>query len=179
VSLAKLLFLIYIEAVWPDRFGAKPMTKRKKTDIVPLMVRLREDLRARIEAAAKGRERSLNSEIVARLEESFDREGLNRLRERIERGLDVILAQTEKRERLLELEDQKFRRALEEEYGLTTSKKSGDTQDDWAAPAAESDTPTFFGRPSPSRPQQTTRPQSTERSDTPDDSPRQSKGGRS
>jgi hypothetical protein len=117
------------------------MTKRKKTDIVPLMVRLREDLRARIEAAAKGRERSLNSEIVARLEESFDRESLTRLRVKIERDLDAFLAQNEKRERLLELEDQKFRRAIEEHYGLDelrqrvsdlteSIKKSDDTQDD-------------------------------------------------
>jgi hypothetical protein len=117
------------------------MTKRKKTDIVPLMVRLREDLRARIEAAAKGRERSLNSEIVARLEQSFDREGLTRLRDRIDKSLESILAQNQRSEKLLELQDQKFRRAIEEYYGLDelrqrvsdlteSIKKSDDTRDD-------------------------------------------------
>jgi hypothetical protein len=47
------------------------MAKRKKTDIVGLKLRLRESLRGRVESAAKGQERSLNSEVVARLEESF------------------------------------------------------------------------------------------------------------
>jgi len=120
------------------------MTKRKKTDIVPLMVRLRESLRARIEAAAKAQERSLNNEIIARLEESFDRESLTRIRDQADKALTSILEQTEKRERLLELEDQKFRRAIEEWYGLESiessharisravqeAKKGGDTQDD-------------------------------------------------
>jgi hypothetical protein len=49
------------------------MAKRKKTDIVPLMLRLREGLRKQLESAARAQDRSLNSEIVARLEESFRR----------------------------------------------------------------------------------------------------------
>jgi len=90
------------------------MTKRKKTDIVPLMVRLREDLRARIEAAAKGRERSLNSEIVARLEQSFDREGLTRLRDQTEKALTSIVEQNRRREYLIELEVKRLREAFYE-----------------------------------------------------------------
>jgi hypothetical protein len=49
----------------------KFMAKRKKTAIVGLQLRLRESLRRRIEAAAKAEDRSLNSEIVDRLETSF------------------------------------------------------------------------------------------------------------
>jgi Arc-like DNA binding domain len=47
------------------------MSKRKKTDIVSLKLRIREALRKRLETAASGQERSLNSEMAARLEESF------------------------------------------------------------------------------------------------------------
>jgi hypothetical protein len=47
------------------------MAKRKKTDIVGLMVRLRESLRKQIETAAARNEVSLNGEIIARLEKSF------------------------------------------------------------------------------------------------------------
>ena len=49
------------------------MTKRKKTDIVPLMLRLRESLRKQLQDAARVKDVSLNSEIVERLEESFTR----------------------------------------------------------------------------------------------------------
>jgi hypothetical protein len=61
------------------------MAKRKKTDIVQLKVRLREALRGQLESAAKNQERSLNSEIVARLEESFRRAELASLAENINR----------------------------------------------------------------------------------------------
>jgi hypothetical protein len=47
--------------------------KRKTTDIVNLKLRIRETLRKRLEGAAKVQERSLNSEMVVRLEDSFDR----------------------------------------------------------------------------------------------------------
>jgi hypothetical protein len=49
------------------------MSKRKKTDIVNLKLRIREVLRKRLETAAKAQERSLNSEMSARLANSFDR----------------------------------------------------------------------------------------------------------
>jgi len=52
------------------------MAKRKKTDIVALKLRLTEELRKRLELAAKDSERSLNSEIVVRLAKSFQTEGL-------------------------------------------------------------------------------------------------------
>lgn len=44
---------------------------RKKTDTVQLKLRLRETLRHSLEVQAKRNDRSLNSEIVARLERSF------------------------------------------------------------------------------------------------------------
>jgi hypothetical protein len=45
--------------------------KRKKTDIAELKLRIREDLRFRIEKAAKAHDTSLNLEMCARLEQSF------------------------------------------------------------------------------------------------------------
>ena len=59
------------------------MAKRKRTDIVKLQLRMREGLRGRLESAAKNQERSLNSEIVARLEESFRRSELASLTENV------------------------------------------------------------------------------------------------
>jgi hypothetical protein len=50
------------------------MAKRKRTDVVKLQLRIRETLRRRLEAAARADERSLNSEIAQRLEDSFDQE---------------------------------------------------------------------------------------------------------
>lgn len=47
---------------------------RKRTATVNFTLRLREDLRRQIEASAKKEERSLNEEMVQRLEESFRRE---------------------------------------------------------------------------------------------------------
>jgi hypothetical protein len=44
---------------------------KKATAIVPTMLRMREELRKRIEREAKKNKRSLNSEMVARLEGSF------------------------------------------------------------------------------------------------------------
>jgi hypothetical protein len=50
------------------------MTRRKKTDIVQFKLRIREALRRRLEANARVQERSLNSEIANRLENSFEQE---------------------------------------------------------------------------------------------------------
>jgi hypothetical protein len=50
------------------------MAKRKKTDIVQFKLRIREGLRRKLEAVANAEERSLNSEIAHRLENSFDQE---------------------------------------------------------------------------------------------------------
>jgi Arc-like DNA binding domain len=44
---------------------------RKPADLVPLMLRLPEDLRRRIEREANRNQRSLNAEVVRRLEQSF------------------------------------------------------------------------------------------------------------
>jgi hypothetical protein len=46
--------------------------KRKKTDTVQLKLRIREALRRRLETAAKAADISLNSEMVRRLEGSFE-----------------------------------------------------------------------------------------------------------
>src|SRR5262249_18371358 len=50
------------------------MAKPKKTDIVKLQLRIRELLRRKLELAASGEARSLNSEIARRLENSFDQD---------------------------------------------------------------------------------------------------------
>jgi hypothetical protein len=46
-------------------------TKKRATATIATMLRMREELRRRIEREAKNNERSLNSEMVARLEASF------------------------------------------------------------------------------------------------------------
>lgn len=50
--------------------------KRRPTDRVQIGLRLRESLRARLEAAAKRSDISINEEIVDRLDRSFDRQDL-------------------------------------------------------------------------------------------------------
>jgi hypothetical protein len=47
---------------------------RKPTELVPLMLRLRESLRKQLEKAAKAHDVSMNTEINDRLEHSFERE---------------------------------------------------------------------------------------------------------
>jgi Arc-like DNA binding domain len=61
------------------------MAKRKRTDVVKLQLRIREGLRRRLEAAANAEERSLNSEIAHRLENSFEQDKNSLL-------LEVLLA---------------------------------------------------------------------------------------
>jgi hypothetical protein len=51
---------------------------KKPTDIVPTMLRIREELRKRIEREAKKRDHSLNAEMVDRLERSFARDEKSR-----------------------------------------------------------------------------------------------------
>ncbi len=47
------------------------MPRRKKTDVVTLHLRLREELRARLSREADKKKTSINAEIVRRLEDSF------------------------------------------------------------------------------------------------------------
>jgi len=71
------------------------MAKRKRTDVVKLQLRIREALRRRLEAAAKAEERSLNSEIAHRLENSFEQEKNSLLLEELlapGAGLELIRA---------------------------------------------------------------------------------------
>jgi hypothetical protein len=57
---------------------------KKSTEIVPTMLRIREDLRKRLEREAKKRDHSLNAEMVERLEQSFVDDAQN------ERDLTII-----------------------------------------------------------------------------------------
>jgi Arc-like DNA binding domain len=50
------------------------MPARKPTDMTHLKLRFREELRGRVEKSARERDISLNSEIIRRLEASFDHE---------------------------------------------------------------------------------------------------------
>src|SRR5262249_53616906 len=71
------------------------VAKRKKTDIVQFKLRIREELRRQLEAAAWSEERSLNSEIAHRLEDSFTEERNSILLESLlapGTGLDLIRA---------------------------------------------------------------------------------------
>jgi hypothetical protein len=47
---------------------------KKSTEIVPTMLRIREDLRKRLEREAKKKDHSLNAEMVERLEQSLANE---------------------------------------------------------------------------------------------------------
>ncbi len=74
--------------------------RRKKTQRVQINVRMREELRARIEKAAKARGVSLNTETLSRLERSFEIEGedpaLHWVMETVTQFAQVIQAQTGK-----------------------------------------------------------------------------------
>jgi hypothetical protein len=57
------------------------MKKRARTDTVHLNTRLREPLRAKLESAAKRNKVSINTEVVTRLEASFEVEEARSLRD--------------------------------------------------------------------------------------------------
>lgn len=54
------------------------MTRRAGSNTVDIGLRLKETLRAKVERAAKHRGASMNGEIVSRLEQSFEHQGLMR-----------------------------------------------------------------------------------------------------
>ena len=58
---------------------------RKRDDTIKLVLRLPSALHRRLERTAARAKRSLNSEMIQRLEDSFDFEGLERLRKAIQR----------------------------------------------------------------------------------------------
>jgi hypothetical protein len=68
------------------------MAKRKKTEIVQFKVRLREALRQQLESAAKAQERSLNSEIVTRLEQSIAQASQDQFKSEIVGHLEQVQA---------------------------------------------------------------------------------------
>jgi hypothetical protein len=74
--------------VWSS--GGRYDVQRKPGDTVQLKLRFPEALRGRLERAAKGHDQSLNSEIVARLYNSFkvEREMLDQVAETLVRSLD-------------------------------------------------------------------------------------------
>jgi hypothetical protein len=49
---------------------------RKNTEIVTLSLRIREELRKRVEREAKRADRSMNAEIAHRLEQSFEHQDI-------------------------------------------------------------------------------------------------------
>jgi hypothetical protein len=60
-------------------WGLEAKMARRKTDIIQFKVRMLEELRKRLEVSAKTERRSLNAEIVARLEQSYGTERLSPL----------------------------------------------------------------------------------------------------
>ena len=56
----------------------KPMAERSRSDTIQLKARMKEPLRAKLEAAAKARGVSLNAEMIHRLERSFIEEEILR-----------------------------------------------------------------------------------------------------
>lgn len=64
--------------------------KRAKTATVALKTRMRETLRAKLEAAAKRKKVSLNSDLVGRVERSFANEDVLQALSDIERKLERI-----------------------------------------------------------------------------------------
>ncbi len=74
----------------------------------PLFFRLRlpEDLKSQIEASAKANGRSMNAEVLSRLERSFDLDdGLTALTDRVEELEGMMEAQNKQIERLEQLVD--------------------------------------------------------------------------
>jgi hypothetical protein len=62
---------------------------KKSTAIVPTMLRMREDLRQRLEREAKKKDHSLNAEMVHRLERSFANQRDSAIIEMLVRNNDV------------------------------------------------------------------------------------------
>lgn len=75
---------------------------RKPTDIIQVNLRLREDMRRRLAREAEKNNRSINAEMVARLEASFAAESrtamelLEDLRESVQSAISTIATQAEK-----------------------------------------------------------------------------------
>jgi hypothetical protein len=70
-SIGSLVHLPEIVVSNPTRSWGEAVA-RKPTDTVKLQLRLEEGLRRRLEREARWRRRSMNAEIVSRLQESFD-----------------------------------------------------------------------------------------------------------
>jgi hypothetical protein len=64
---------------------------RKPTDTAHLNLRYPEALRRRLERAGKNNGRSLNSEIVHRLEQSFRREDFQKVQDAVNKGMTDVL----------------------------------------------------------------------------------------
>jgi hypothetical protein len=64
---------------------------RKNTEIVTLSLRIREELRKRVEREAKRADRSMNAEIIHRLEQSFEHEDIIKaVREAVDSNLTPL-----------------------------------------------------------------------------------------
>ena len=63
---------------------------RKRTDTIKLQLRLPEGLRRRIERSAENNKHSMNAEILARLEASFEKEDREKLiEETVRKTLEI------------------------------------------------------------------------------------------
>jgi hypothetical protein len=95
---------------------------RKLTDTVKLQVRLSERLRRRIEQAAKHNDWSMNTEIVSRLDVSFQREDQEEMIERAAR--EAVQAHQEVTRKLLAAELRKNKH--ESPLGLSNLPPKGE-----------------------------------------------------
>jgi Arc-like DNA binding domain len=95
---------------------------RKPTDTVQLKLRFSERLRRRLEQAAKHNDWSMNTEIVSRLDVSFQREDQEEMIERAAR--DAVQAQQEVTRKLLAAELRKNKH--EAPSGLSNLPRKGE-----------------------------------------------------
>jgi hypothetical protein len=87
---------------------------RRPADEVQLKLRFRERLRQRLERAASKNSRSMNAEIVHRLEESFTEEDLaTRVGRRLKADTDAMKREFDRQARIME-EDLQLTRELNE-----------------------------------------------------------------
>jgi HicB family len=84
---------------------------RKPTAIAQLKLRLREDLRRRLEQAAKKQDVSLNHEITSRLRDSFDRADLTTL-SRVAADMDLVAERLKRAENFMRYAREQEDRAL-------------------------------------------------------------------
>jgi Arc-like DNA binding domain len=86
-----LLVVLFGPCYVVPRSGERRRMARKPTDTAHLNLRYPEALRRRLERAAKNGGRSMNTEIVERLEQSFRREDFVKLQDAINEGMLKVM----------------------------------------------------------------------------------------